>query len=187
MVAILFARHDSVYKQLPNLDVYDKNRDARTFPGGMPVVAHPPCRAWGRLRHFASPEPGEKDLAKWAVGQVRRWGGVLEHPKASTLWDCMNMPLGGNIDDWGGYTLDVDQFWWGHKARKKTWLYVVGCPQSELPPIPIRLDAITHRIGSMKLKGGRKGLPEITKKEREATPPDLAEWLVFVATLSNRK
>lgn len=52
-VAVLFARADSIYKGLPGVDVYDADRDARTFPGGCPVVAHPPCRAWavsGRLR-----------------------------------------------------------------------------------------------------------------------------------------
>lgn len=54
-VAVLFARQDSTYKALSGVDVYDIDRDARTFQGGMPVVAHPPCRAWGRLRAFANP------------------------------------------------------------------------------------------------------------------------------------
>ena len=44
-VAVLFARADSIYKTLPGCDVYDIKRDARTWPGGCPVVAHPPCRA----------------------------------------------------------------------------------------------------------------------------------------------
>ena len=46
-VAILFARSDSYYKTLPECDVWDIERDARKWPGGAPVVAHPPCRAWG--------------------------------------------------------------------------------------------------------------------------------------------
>lgn len=82
-VAVLFARADSVYKTLPGTDVWDAARDARNWPGGVPVVAHPPCRAWGRLAHMAKPKPDEKDLARWAVAQVRRFGGVLEHPAAS--------------------------------------------------------------------------------------------------------
>src|SRR5262245_24549326 len=72
MVAILFARADSVYKCMPDCDVYDAARDARTWPGGMSVVAHPPCRAWGRLRAFAAYVPGERELAIWAVEQVRK-------------------------------------------------------------------------------------------------------------------
>lgn len=44
-VAVLFAREDSVYKTLPECEVYDMARDARTYDGPWPVVAHPPCRA----------------------------------------------------------------------------------------------------------------------------------------------
>jgi hypothetical protein len=79
-VAVLFAREDSIYKTMPNVDVWDAARNALNWQGGCPVIAHPPCRAWGRLRHFAKPVDGEKDLARWAVAQVRKWGGVLEHP-----------------------------------------------------------------------------------------------------------
>ena len=46
-VAVLFARADSYYKTLPGCEVYDMERDARTYDGPWPVVAHPPCRAWG--------------------------------------------------------------------------------------------------------------------------------------------
>ena len=41
-VAILFARQDSNYKAMAGTDVFDIDRDARNFEGGMPVVAHPP-------------------------------------------------------------------------------------------------------------------------------------------------
>lgn len=49
MVAVLFARRDSIYKLMPWANVYDDQRDALTWPGGTPVIAHPPCREWGRL------------------------------------------------------------------------------------------------------------------------------------------
>lgn len=48
-VAVLFARSDSVYKSIPGCDVWDINRDARNWKGGAPIVAHPPCRAWGGI------------------------------------------------------------------------------------------------------------------------------------------
>ena len=97
-VAVLFARADSCYKALPGCDVWDAERDARRWPGGCPVVAHPPCRAWGRLRHFAKPRPDEKALALWAVEQVRKFGGVLEHPASSTLWPAAGLPAPGARD-----------------------------------------------------------------------------------------
>lgn len=180
-VAILFARKDSIYKQLPNCEVYDIERDARTFAGGMPVVAHPPCRSWGRLRTFSKPSPGEQSLAWFALDQVRREGGVLEHPESSLLWRLAGLPLGNERDYWGGWTLKVQQSWWGHRTTKKTWLYIVGVEPKGIPPLPISFDASTHVV-SWSRKGCRK---HIGKPEREHTPPALAEWLVALAKTSH--
>lgn len=180
-MAVLFARADSIYKTIPCCDVYDITRDARTYPGGLPVIAHPPCRAWGRLRQFAKPRPDEKALALWAVDQVRQWGGVLEHPASSSLWPTVGLPTGKERDKWGGFTLSVDQFWWGHRAKKRTWLYICGPDLAEVPVIPLRFDAVTHTVGSMTTGRKSKKLPEITKAEREHTPPALAHWLVELA------
>ncbi len=178
MVTVLFARADSVYKTLPGLDVWDKERDARKWSGGNPVVAHPPCRAWGRLRTFANPEPGEKELAIWAVDQVRRFGGVLEHPHGSTLWDEMGLPEPGKRDFAGGWTLPVLQFWWGHRAEKATDLYIVGCEPKDIPPMPFVMGEPTHVVQSRKRFDHR---PHISKAERQHTPLAFAMWLVELA------
>lgn len=182
-VAILFARADSVYKTLPGCDVYDIDRDARTWPGGCPVVAHPPCRAWGSLRHFAKPRPHEKDLAPWAVEQVRQFGGVLEHPAASSLFPHMGMPLGNRIDAWGGFTMPVWQSWFGHRADKATRLYIVGIGPRDVPAFPLKLGIATHVISpSHNIRAGdRNYRPQLRKPEREHTPIDLAAWLVDLA------
>ena len=179
-VAALFVRPDSIYKQLPGVLPYDVYRDARTFPGFAPVVAHPPCRTWGRLRAFAKAPSWEHGMALWAVEQVRQWGGVLEHPAHSTLWGAAQMPLPGEPPDrQGGYTIEVCQWWWGHRAEKKTWLYIVGLPIRELPAIPAPPAGHPPRvIGSSKARGAR---PEVTKREREATPIAFATWLLSVA------
>lgn len=178
-VAALFVRSDSSYKSLPGVDAWDAERDARQFAGGMPVVAHPPCRAWGRLRQFAKPRADEKALGPWAVDQVRRWGGVLEHPWQSTLYDHCGLPRPGDApDEWGGYAIEVDQFVFGHRARKPTWLYIVGCPLEQLPPIPQRRGQPTHCIRPTK---HYPRLPSVTKAEREHTPEPLSRWLVEVA------
>lgn len=181
-VAVLFAREDSIYKML-GADCWDISRDARNYPGNKPVIAHPPCRAWGQLSHMAKPRPDEKKLALFAIEMVRKYGGVLEHPRASKLFPAY-LPLPGLKDEYGGYSICVDQFWWGHKCKKNTLLYIVGCAEKDLPPIPLRFDAVTHIIGtSGRRKNGTRytGKKEVTKQEREATPVAMAEWLLSTA------
>jgi hypothetical protein len=182
-VAVLFARSDSIYKTLPDCDVYDIERDARTWPGGCPAVAHPPCRAWGRLRQFAKPRPDEKALGPWAVEMVRKWGGVLEHPAESTLFAHCGMPEPREFpDEFGGWSLAIEQFTFGHRAEKATWLYIVGVDPSERPYMPIRSGRATHCIRPTK---SYPRLPSVTKAEREHTPPALALWLVELARRAN--
>jgi hypothetical protein len=185
-VAILFADRDSIYKTLPGVEVYDVDRDARTFPGGMPVVAHPPCRLWSCLSHFSTAPPEEKLLAPWVVEQVRKWGGVVEHPMTSRFWREPGMPALGERDEFQGWYLPVLQWWFGHRAEKATRLYIVGLRRREVPPVPFCLGEPTHcidRPGAARLKAepwrGKK--PWVSKRERSATPSAFAEWLVEVA------
>lgn len=191
MVSVLFARADSNYKLLPGVDVWDAERDARNFPGGTPVVAHPPCRAWGMLANKAKPRRGERALAIFAVRQVRQYGGVLEHPKGSKLWKRAGLPAPGQRDRFGGWTLGVDQHWWGHRAKKSTLLYICGCEPREMPPIPLTLTEPTHVVSSGYAPHPghrhRSMKPEISKAEREHTPPAFAEWLCEVARRCARK
>lgn len=173
-VAVLFTRSDSVYKAFPQCDVWDIERDARKWPGGLPVVAHPPCRAWGRWSHRANPRQDEKELALWAVDQIRTYGGVLEHPMASKLWQAKQLPPIGEVDVFGGWTLPVDQFHWGHKAKKATWLYIVGTQSVEMP---FRSGKPEYVIASSK----RPRRPLVSAEEREATPHAFAKWLCELA------
>jgi len=178
-VAVLFARADSVYKTMPECDVYDIERDARRWRGGSRVIAHPMCRGWGRLRQFSHATEEERQHAVLAVWIVRASGGVLEHPAESTLWEYLGLPLPGRGPDaYGGYTIEIRQCDWGHPAEKLTWLYVVGCAVDDLPPTPPR----GTPTGVIK---PRRGVPRtlkiVTKYWREATPPALARWLVDLA------
>lgn len=168
-LAALYVRRDSNYKAL-GLNCYDEDRDARTFPGGSPVIAHPPCRSWGRLAHFAKPRDGERDLAFHAVVCVRACGGVLEHPESSRLWAESTLPRpGSGFDDFGGWTLPIDQFWFGHRARKRTLLYIVGVRPQEVPPFPL---VFGHPATTVERMG---------RAEREHTPAALCTWLVQLA------
>lgn len=184
-VAVLFARTDSHYKDIPGCDVYDIERDALTWAGGTAIVAHPPCRAWASLRHCAKPSPGEKEYAIWAIEQVRRWGGVLEHPLRSLLWPTANLPEPGERDTFGGWTLIVDQNWWGHRARKRTRLYIVGCEPSDLPDMPMVLGEATHTVGLWSGRDKARCRPSISKPEFEHSPPAFARWLAELAGRCN--
>lgn len=119
---------------------------------------------------------------------VRRYGGVLEHPSGSALFreEDLGLPIPGGTtrDAWGGYVLPVSQKWWGHRAEKRTWLYIVGVEPAELPPMPITLGEASHALGSSLGRNRTTARPEVSKREREATPPDFAAWLVEVARRS---
>lgn len=170
--AILCARERSEYFDLEGLDVYDRNRDAFSYSGPYPVVAHPPCRMFGRLAGFSKPvDPwAEYLLGVHCMAAVRKFGGVLEHPRDSKLWPMTGAPRpNGPVDRFGGYTINLPQSWFGHRAEKLTWLYVCRVPKRQLPELPFALLAAT------------KDIEHQGEREREATPRAFAEWLISVA------
>lgn len=162
---------------------FDAERDATTYAADLPVVAHPPCGPWGRLKHLSKHDL--KEHALHAVDVVRHVGGVLEHPVDSGLWAAKGLPKPGELPDaWGGFTIEVCQCDWGHVARKRTWLYLVGV--RDLPPRPA-LREPTHWIS-----GGRHrrdngggiippGIKVCSAQQRRRTPPAFADWLIEVA------
>lgn len=183
---VLFCEPGSVYLSL-GVECYDRARDARTWPGGGPAVAHPPCRSWSQLAPFARPLPGERRLAIWAVLMLRRWGGVLEHPARSALWPRMALPEpGAGMDAWGGWTLPVDQYWWGHEARKRTRLYVVGCKPQHIPAIPLAIGEAPRTMGLYSGRDRERARPEVPKSRRSSTPPAFACWLLDLAGRCSR-
>lgn len=179
-VSVLFARQDSIYKTL-DVDVWDIDRDARLWPGGNPVVCHPPCRAWGQLSHMAKPRPDEKELAIYSIAMIRKFGGVLEHPRASKLWPHLKLPLGSEVDEYGGFTICINQSWFGHKAQKKTLLYICGVDRSEII-VPIRFDRIDYTVtSSIRKSSGRRAKGRLGNKDNEGTPVEFAKWLIELA------
>lgn len=190
-ITVLYAREDSHYKEMPGLDVYDIKRDALTAKPDGPVVAHPPCRCWGQLRWLAKPKDreAEKNLARKAVDIVRSNGGVLEHPVKSTLWPDKGLPYPGDgCDVHGGYTIEIEQYDFGHLCKKPTLLYIVGCPLNKLPSLPPRnrTKPLYSICGYTKRRrkgigGGRKGTMNASQKIREMTPVKLGKWLIETA------
>jgi hypothetical protein len=186
-VAALYIDPRGPYPKLLGPDLcWDEQRDARTYAGPWPVVAHPPCGPWGRLKFLCSKQRAEH--APHAVELVREFGGVLEHPHGSQLWRHMGLPLASHgyaTDEYGGRCYSMRQVAWGHRCEKPTVLYVVGVPRSVVLS-GIRTGGIaTRRVtnGSR----GNTGLPRATNTENRRTPEAFARWLIALAEQAQPK
>jgi hypothetical protein len=173
------------YAHMPGVDAWGVERDAKSYAGSAPVVSHPPCGPWGKLRFLCTQQ--DATCGPIAVGQVRAVGGVLEHPEGSVLWAHQSMPLPagpeGVVPMLAGreWTLCVDQCRWGHPCQKRTWLFFVGVNPRDLPPLPPRQKP-THCIDDGHAgDAASKGLKHLPKTMRHITPPAFAEWLVACA------
>lgn len=146
MIAALFVQTNGCYFGLPNVDPWDKARDARTYSGPWPVVAHPPCERWTRMHGFIEHvypgrfKRGDDDgCFASALAAVRNFGGVIEHPEGSHAWRHFGIKVPPKSGGWisaglfvGGWTCSVEQGAYGHPSRKATWLYVSGIEPPEL-------------------------------------------------------
>lgn len=197
-IAALYVETDGCYFGLPAVDPWDISRDARTYAGPHPVVAHPPCQRWGR---FSENHPitgkqyttgADDGCFEAALKAVRQFGGVLEHPKDSKAWKWFGLarPLSTGwteADELGGYTCQVEQGHYGHFSRKPTWLYACavklpsltwGRAEQRLPAYAVERYgyAKARRIGVMAAVGGKD-----KTKIRNATPPAFRDLLISIA------
>ena len=200
-VAALYVETDGAYIALPGVDPWDETRDARTYPGPHPVVAHPPCQRWGRFWHGSTAKPhqfkkgDDGGCFAAALQALRLYGGVLEHPADSHAWDAFGLrkPIrtGGWIEAAPGlWTCCVYQGHYGHFAGKGTWLLVAGVASAELPELrwgkteqrlhPTAVAkhgyAKARRIGMMAMVGGKD-----KTRIRNATPPEFRDLLLSIA------
>lgn len=199
MIAALFVEINGVYSGLDNVDMWDKQRDARLYAGPHRVVAHPECQRWGRFYHGSTRKPHQYRLGDdggcffAALWSVRTFGGVLEHPADSLAWDYFGLakPKRGAgwiaADKFGGHTCYVEQGHYGHFSRKPTWLYAckISLPELNWERLPQRLHPVAlakygyekaRRIGVMAMVGGKR------KTEiRNATPPEFRDLLLSMA------
>jgi len=143
-VAALYVETGGVYYELDGVDPWDEARDARTYMGPHPVVAHPPCQRWCRfakgIEKIHGHKVGDDDGCFYAaLDAVKTYGGVLEHPAGSLAWDAYGLPKPMSSHGWthsfldGGYSCYVEQGRYGHPMRKATWLYAYGL--EELPEL----------------------------------------------------
>jgi hypothetical protein len=185
---VLFVTKDSIYKSL-GLDCYDEARDARTYTGNAPVVAHPPCQLWGKMAKInylrwggEHNRPGnDGGCFRFALATVNRCGGVLEHPAESYAWNAHGLPSPGiGWTRWKeGWVCEVWQSAYGHRAQKRTWLYCAGT-ENPLAPDWSRPTG-THQVGFHDQRGKERNKPTLSKREANATPETFARWLVELA------
>ena len=189
-VAAIYVQTGGCYFDLPGVEPWDEERDARQYDGPWPVVAHPPCQRWGALAHV--------NYARWggdhnrpgndggcfaaALSAVRKWGGVLEHPAKSGAWAAHGLTPPRGVG-WfrctdGGWVCEVWQSAYGHKANKATWLYVFGASPPELN---WSRQSGTHQVGCYDQRGKSRNKPTLSSSEAAATPEPFRELLLSIA------
>jgi hypothetical protein len=182
VIAALFVETGGCYFGLDGVDPWDEARDARLYDGPYPVVAHPPCDRWHQLSAVNHKRWGfkindDEGCFAFALGAVRKWGGVLEHPAESRAFKFHGIPEPSRgwqqtID--GDWTVEVDQAAYGHRARKRTWLLYSG--DSPPPCIDLRKARGSHQIGLFDRK-----LPVMAKQEALETPLGFRDLLLSIA------
>ncbi len=190
-VAALYVETGGTYYGIDGVDPWDEQRDARLYDGPHPVVAHPPCNKWSPLAYINQRRldgyriGDDGGCFKAALESVRKFGGVLEHPALSIAWRSFGL-LRPSRNGWslsmdGGWVTEVDQGTYGHRARKRTWLYYVG-------PDPAPLDwsvSDSKVIVSGFLHGaGTDESRRVRPKEASRTPTAFRDELLSLARCS---
>lgn len=204
MIAALYVERGGSYFDLPGVDPYDEERDARNYAGPWPVVAHPPCQRWGKM-WFGQPLTvkltGERKKLgddggcfEAALNAARTYGGVIEHPWGSLAWPHFGLNTPERSGGWimadfeGGWTCCVEQGQYGHYARKPTLLLAYGI--KDLPSLKwgyrdANLDpAVVERMGLKRAKrlgevGARGGGTD--NSHRIGTPEPFRNLLISMA------
>lgn len=118
-VAVLFTQNGTSYHKLP-VEVWGPHvfRDATRYAGPWPIIAHPHCGPWGKHKRNCN-HPKVHGII--AMNMVHLWGGLVEHPVGSSLFNEY-----GKKD---GIILKVNQGDFGHMALKPTLIYLYAKPQ----------------------------------------------------------
>jgi len=205
VIAALYVEKDGAYYGLPDVDPWDADRDARLYDGPHPVVAHPPCQRWGDMwmgsplviaRTGVRKELGDDGgCFAHALGAVRRFGGVIEHPEGSRAWTYFGLNKPPREGGWvvadfeGGWTCRVEQVAYGHVVRKATWLYAAHC---DLPSLawgvdPRKLPSMVQPSKS-RIAAGRTPSTSahgIADRLRIHTPEPFRDLLLSIARFAN--
>lgn len=179
MIAALFVAKGGAYYGIEGVDPWPEERDARLYDGPYPVVAHPPCQLWVNFAALNFKRYGGEHIRPGndggcfasALANVRRVGGVLEHPAGSTS------------DDGRRFSFEMSGFARCGRARTGTelasargFLYVGA---RHPPALSWQRKPGTAQVGWFdRIK------PTLSKKEAMSTPPDFRDELIGLARWS---
>jgi hypothetical protein len=177
-VAALYVEKNGPYFGLPGVEPWDIERDARQYAGPYPVVAHPPCKTWSIMGQCRPELVRGQDggCFEAALRAVHQWGGVLEHPAHSHAWRAFHLPR-PPWEGWArsltdeGWTCEVDQFRYGHRANKRTWLYYFG----DSPPPMLKWGRAARSPITVRNDGGGGS------DRRSRTPVEFRDLLLEIA------
>jgi hypothetical protein len=174
-VAALYVDPNGAYANLTGVEVWDEARDARTYDGPWPVVAHPPCARWCALAPLnaainAMPIGDDAGCFEAALQAVHTHGGVIEHPANSFAWKRFGLPLPQTKGGWSstlghaGFSCYVEQSAYGH-VIEPGWY-------------------VRHDRGT---ECKRRGPDRIRDKRASATPPAFRDVLLAMARSAARE
>jgi hypothetical protein len=194
-VQALFIDPAGIYPQiLGPANCWGPERDARTYQGTDPVVAHPPCQLWTNMaavnfKRYPKEKnrPGnDQGCFLRALTMLVRNGGVLEHPAGSKAFAAHGLPK-PQRGSWQKHTTlpngltvwltEVSQCAYGHRARKRTWL--IYCGWSPPRALDWSEPPYTHQIGHDSTQ--KRPKPSLGKKEACASPRAFALTLIGLA------
>jgi hypothetical protein len=194
LIAALYVQRSGCYWNLDGVDPWDEERDARKYDGPWPVVAHPPCARWCRLAGLVEARWGHKrgddgGCFAAALGAVRRFGGVLEHPAHSDAFAAFGLPAPTPGAGWqgticGGFVCYVEQGSYGHPAKKATWLYAHGAsslPSLNWSVIPDHQSRAWVSWCGNNTRSAGQDRPRVSKKAASATPLPFRDLLLEIA------
>lgn len=204
-VAALFVAEGGVYfEDGLDIDPWPLRRDARSYPGPHPVVAHPPCDRWCQMApvnqaRYGHPVGEDGGFFAAALAAVRAWGGVLEHPALSLAWERFALARPNQHGGWTlsearggswGWVCQIEQRNYGHRARKATWLFAV-LPAGVAPP------ALTWGRGPApeawisadrpRAELAARGIAQLSKREAKATPIAFRDLLLGIARMARAR
>lgn len=199
-IAALFVEKNGVYFNHPLIDPWDVERNAFLYRGPEKVIAHPPCKRWGK---YWSGGPSAKikrlkgddgNCFAHALWCVRTFGGIIEHPEGSWAWEWFGLRKPSRTSKWiradnfGGLTCSVEQGHYGHRARKATWLYMVGCWPIDLAwgvahgKMPLEESFRSSRDRKHYRSIEVKPRLRVTAQERLATPVQFRDLLIQIVS-----
>jgi hypothetical protein len=185
MVAALFVETNGVYFGLPDVDPWDRHRDARPTPARI---------RWSRIRRASDgaatgaalhgrratrlKKGDDSGLLRRCLGGRaplgRHPGASRGEPRMAALRPQRPSPRGGWVvaDFLGGWTCCIEQGHYGHRARKATWLYAHGIdlPSLRWGPRPAILSGWT-KASIRKRNAPARSRPARVSGYRNASAP----------------